>query len=162
MTTSGRTAVAGLAVAGLAAASVAASAGAQQQTNPAGPSTDATPEMTYYLLEGARYFDILIARIGTREYTVIGELDAMCLELPDQRDYDGDGARDALVRSTDACGSVDTPGTLFFVSGSQGFPRSNHFSGDRPEIEQWEGLWSVVTESGRHVLQRGRALRVEQ
>ena len=162
MTMSGRAAFAGLAATCLAAAIVAASAGPPQQTSSAGPSTDPTPDITYYLLEGARYFDIFVARIGTREYTVIGERDAMCLELPDQRDYDGDGARDALVRSTDACGSVDTPGTLFFVSGSSGFPRSNHFSGDRPEIEQWEGRWSVVTGSGRHVLRRGRALRVEQ
>jgi len=162
MTTSVRATFAGLAATCLAAASVTASTGVQQQTRSAGPSTDATPDVTYHLLEGARYFDILVARIGTREYTVIGEGDDMCLELPDQRDYDGDGARDALVRRTDACGSIDTPGPLFFVSGSNGFQRSNSFSGDHPEIEPWEGLWSVVTGSGRHVLRRGRALRVEQ
>ena len=49
------------------------------------------PAIAYHLVEGARFFDILVARIGTREHILIGETDDMCLELVDQRDFDGDG-----------------------------------------------------------------------
>lgn len=130
------------------------------QTAPPSSPTDPAATINYHLVEGARYFDILVARVGRRAYTVIGEPDDMCLELADQRDYDGDGSNDALVRRTDACGSVATPGPLFFVSGSGGFRQSNRFPGERVGIEPWESGWSIVTESGRYLLREGRAVRV--
>mgnify|MGYP006928173545 CR=1 FL=1 len=132
------------------------------QTEPLRTPGEPVSAIVYHLVEGARYFDILIARIGRREYTVIGELDDMCLELPDQRDYDGDGASDALVRRTDACGSVAGPGPLFFVSGGDGFRQSNRFPGEHPNVEPWEGGWSVVTGSGRYLLREGRAVLVSR
>ena len=76
--------------------------------SPAEPGThdvpagrDDAPEspsgIVYHVVKGARFFDILVARIGDREHVVLGETDDMCLDLPDQRDFDGDGNRDALV-----------------------------------------------------------------
>ena len=143
----------------LVAATGAAVATASQTAPLPAPPAPASA-IVYHLVEGAPYFDILVARVGRREYTAIGELDAMCLELVDQRDYDGDGASDALVRGTDAGGSVATPGPLFFVSGSSGFPQSDRFPGERPRIEPWETRWSVVTDSGRYLLHEGRAVLV--
>jgi hypothetical protein len=140
-------------------AATGAAVATASQTAPL-PAPPAPSAIVYHLVEGARYFDILVARVGRREYTAIGELDAMCLELVDQRDYDGDGASDALVRRTDACGSVATPGPLFFVSGSSGFRQSNPFPGEAPRIEPWETGWSVVTDSGRYLLREGRAVLV--
>ncbi len=117
--------------------------------------------ITYHLVEGARFFDILVGRIGRRDYVVIGEGTDMCLELPDQRDYDEDGARDVLVLHDIGCDGVSANDALFFVSGNKTFRRSNRFVGGRPRIERWEGRWSVVTGSTRYLLRDGRAVRVE-
>ena len=116
------------------------------------------PPPTYHVLAGYRFFDSLVARIGNREHVVIRETDDLCLALADQRDYDGDGTRDALVSHRVDCAGV---GVLFFVSGSDGFQRSNSFPGYQPTIEPWEGHWSVVTGAGRYVQRGGRAIRVE-
>jgi len=121
-------------------------------------SAEREPAIAYHLVEGARFFDILVARIGTREHILIGETDDMCLELVDQRDFDGDGAPDALVLQDVGCGGVGATDALFFVSGDQGFRRSNRFPGDRPTIERWNGGWSVVTGGTRYVLDDGRAV----
>lgn len=116
------------------------------------------PAIAYHLVEGARFFDILVARIGTREHILIGETDDMCLELVDQRDFDGDGAPDALVLQDVGCGGVGATDALFFVSGDPGFRRSNRFAGDQPTIERWNGGWSVVTRGTRYRLEDGRAV----
>ena len=79
------------------------------------------PTITYHLVKGARFFDSLVARIGNREHTILGETADMCLGLPDQRDYDGDGTRDALVFHSTACRGNEAPGVLFFVSGDKTF-----------------------------------------
>ena len=121
-------------------------------------SAEREPAIAYHLVEGARFFDILVARVGTREHILIGETDDMCLELVDQRDFDGDGAPDALVLQDVGCGGVGATDALFFVSGDQGFRRSNRFPGDRPTIERWNGGWSVVTGGTRYVLDDGRAV----
>jgi hypothetical protein len=121
-------------------------------------SAEREPAIAYHLVEGARFFDILVARIGTREHILIGETDDMCLELVDQRDFDGDGAPDALVLQDVGCGGVGATDALFFVSGDQGFRRSNRFPGDRPTVERWNGGWSVVTGGTRYVLDDGRAV----
>lgn len=110
-------------------------------------------------MKGARFFDILVARIGNREYVVLGETDDMCLDLQDQRDFDGDGNRDALVFRSPVCRGDGAPGLLFFVSGDTAFRRSNVFPGHRPRVERREGSWSVVAGGNRYVLQDGRAVR---
>lgn len=126
-----------------------------------GGSPGASPSIVYHVVKGARFFDILVARIGQREYVVLGETDDMCLDLPDQRDFDGDGQRDALVFRSPACRGDAAPGLLFFVSGDAAFRRSDPFPGHRPRIERWNGRWSVLAGGARHVLRDGRAMRVD-
>ena len=140
--------------------------------SPAGPETAAVPGgrldppgtpdgIVYHVVKGARFFDILVARIGNREHVVLGETDDMCLDLPDQRDFDGDGSRDALVFRSPRCRGDAAPGLLFFVSADTTFRLSNPFPGHRPSVERWNGRWSVVAGETRHVLRDGRAVRVE-
>ena len=124
-------------------------------------SPEAAPPIVYHIVKGARFFDILVARIGHREHVVLGETDDMCLDLPDQRDFDGDGNQDALVFRSPACRGNAAPGLLFFVSGDTAFRRSNPFPGHRPRIERWNGGWTVLTGETRHVLRDGRAIPVE-
>ena len=141
--------------------------------SPAEPGThdvpggrDDAPEtpsgIVYHVVKGARFFDILVARIGNREHVVLGETDDMCLDLPDQRDFDGDGNRDALVFRSPRCRGDGAPGLLFFVSGDPAFRRSNPFPGHRPRVERWNGEWSVLARGTRHVLRDGRAVPVER
>ncbi len=158
------------------AATPAAATPPAQETSEArpveGPGIDAVPgraadapesthPIVYHVVKGARFFDILVARIGDREYIVLGETDDMCLDLPDQRDFDGDGHRDALVFRSPACRGDTAPGLLFFVSGDTAFRRSNPFPGHRPRVERWNGGWSVLVGETRHVLRDGRAVPVE-
>ena len=117
--------------------------------------------LDYHIVKGARFFDILVARIGNREHVVLGETDDMCLDLPDQRDFDGDGNRDALVFRSPRCRGDGAPGLLFFVSGDTAFRRSSPFPGHRPRIERWNGEWSVLAGGTRHVLRDGRAVPVD-
>ena len=124
-------------------------------------SPGAAHPIVYHVVKGARFFDILVARIGNREHVVLGETDDMCLDLPDQRDFDGDGNRDALVFRSPACRGDAAPGLLFFVSGDTAFRRSNPFPGHRPRVEQWNGGWSVVAGETRHVLRDGHAVPVD-
>ncbi len=132
----------------------------------AGPDVTEAPEpalgIIYHVVKGARFFDILVARIGNREHIVIGETDDMCLDLPDQRDFDGDGSRDALVFRSPRCRGDAAPGLLFFVSADTTFRLSNPFPGHRPHVEWWNGEWSVLTGEARHVLRDGRAVRVDR
>ena len=123
-------------------------------------ATEPTGGIVYHVVKGARFFDILVARIGNREHIVIGETDDMCLDLPDQRDFDGDGSRDALVFRSPRCRGDAAPGLLFFVFADTTFRLSNPFPGHRPRVERWNGEWSVVTDGARHVLRDGRAVRV--
>ena len=116
--------------------------------------------IVYHVVKGARFFDILVARIGNREHIVIGETDDMCLDLPDQRDFDGDGNRDALVFRSPRCRGDAAPGLLFFVSADATFRLSNPFPGHRPRVERWNGAWSVVVGETRYVLRDGRAVPV--
>ena len=131
----------------------------------AGLDATEAPEPTlgivYHVVKGARFFDILVARIGDREHTVIGEIDDMCLDLPDQRDFDGDGGRDALVFRSPRCRGDAAPGLLFFVFADTTFRLSNPFPGHRPRVERWNGEWSVLASGTRHVLRDGRAVRVD-
>ena len=130
---------------------------------PAPPTVPASGGSTieYHIVRGARFFDILVARVGTREHTVIGETDDMCLELRDQRDYDADGDRDALVFQNVGCAGETAPGLLFFVAAEERFQLSNRFQGHRVRVERLHDQWSVVTETSRHTLVNGRAVQVQ-
>lgn len=132
------------------------------RTAASSPEANGAPSIVYHVVKGARFFDILVARIGRREYVVLGETDDMCLDLPDQRDFDDDGRRDALVFQSPACRGDAAPGLLFFVSGDAAFRRSDPFPGHRPRIERWNGRWSVLAGGARHVLRDGRAMQVER
>ena len=123
-----------------------------------GPALLPDDAITYFVVKGARFFDILVARIDSREHVVLGENDDMCLDLVDQRDYDGDGARDALLFQSPRCRGNSAPGRLFFVSGDPTFRVSNHFCGYIPDIERWEHMWSVRTPAARYLLRDGRAV----
>ena len=123
---------------------------------------ESSPDIVYHVVKGARFFDILVARIGNREHIVIGETDDMCLDLPDQRDFDGDGSRDALVFRSPRCRGDAAPGLLFFVSADATFRLSNPFPGHRPRVERWNGEWSVLAGETRHVLRDGHAVRVQE
>ncbi len=127
----------------------------------AAPAPESSDGIVYHVVKGARFFDILVARIGNREHVVLGEMDDLCLDLPDQRDFDGDGHRDALVFQSPRCRGDEAPGLLFFVSGDTRFHRSNPFPGHRPRIEPWSGGWSVLTGGTRYVFRAGRAVRVD-
>ena len=137
---------------------------AEAQAGAAGVGAIDAPEpprdIVYHVVKGARFFDILVARIGNREHIVIGETDDMCLDLPDQRDFDGDGRRDALVFRSPRCRGDAAPGLLFFVSADTTFRLSNPFPGHRPRVERWDGEWSVLAGETRHVLRDGRAVPV--
>ena len=118
--------------------------------------------ITYYVVKGARFFDILVARIGSREHVVLGEIDDMCLDLPDQRDFDENGTTDALVFHSTNCRGDVAPGLLFFISGNRTFEKSNSFRGHQPKVERWHGHWSVLTTSARYILNDGKAVIVEK
>ena len=86
----------------------------------------------------------------------------MCLDLPDQRDFDENGTTDALVFHSTNCRGDVAPGRLFFISGNLIFDRSNSFRGHQPKVERWHGHWSVLTTSARYILEDGKAVIVEK
>jgi hypothetical protein len=104
----------------------------------------------------------------------------MCLEVVAQEDFDGDGARDALVRHDVGCGG-NCCGNSYFFYGYRGdghFQRTEEFgyAWTEPRVEKWQGRWSVVVTSAneglnrdapaevteRYVLDAGRAVKVEE
>jgi hypothetical protein len=123
----------------------------------------------------------LLATIDGKSSVLIAQSKGKCLEIVDQRDFDGDGSQDALVEDITACGGNCCPDYFFFVSAqSDGtFAISDEFadSWDLPVIEKWQGRWSVVVVSDnegfnnrdrpveitrRFVLQGGKAIKVEE
>ena len=102
-----------------------------------------------------------------------------CQQIVDQRDFDGDGYRDALVMANSACSDILFPNDFFFVSA---LPDGRFVvaaladSHKEAMIEKWKGQWSVVVVSDntganlerpleitrRFVLKAGRAVKVEQ
>ncbi len=126
-------------------------------------------------------FDALRANINGQDYELISEEENLCLDLTDQRDYDKNGSVDALVTNIVACGGNGTGNSFFFISylGDGHFERSSEFGGiswSEPEIQEWKGVWSVVTTSAnegmntdapieikeRFVLDAGNAVKVEE
>jgi hypothetical protein len=122
----------------------------------------------------------LSATENGKTYLLIDRSKAMCLQVVDQKDFDGHGFIDALVEHIVACGGNCCPDTFFFVSALGGgrFKLSDEFADSRssPVIEKWEGQWSVVVTSNnegvntqrpveitrRFVLQSGEAVEVEE
>jgi hypothetical protein len=80
----------------------------------------------------------------TRE--LIGKSKKMCLQVYDQRDFDGNGLVDALVSHNAGCGGNCCSDSYFFVSAFSGdrFQTSDEFahSWGFPIIEKWKGRWS--------------------
>jgi hypothetical protein len=122
----------------------------------------------------------LKAEIDGRTYVIIDEKDDLCLDVVDQRDYDGNGSDDALIIHITACGGNGSGNEFIFVSylGGGHFQKSESFGyswGD-PKIEKWKGRWSVLVTSHnegfntdapeerieRFVLDSGRAVKVEE
>ena len=104
----------------------------------------------------------------------------MCLQIVDQRDFDGNGLIDALVAHITACGGNCCPNQFFFVSalGDDRFEVSEEFADSwvDPIIEKWKGRWSIVVTSSneginldrpveitqRFILEGGKAVKVDE
>jgi hypothetical protein len=116
-----------------------------------------------------------------KTHELIGKSKKMCLQVYDQRDFDGNGLADALVSHSPGCGGNCCSDSYFFVSASSGdrFELSDEFADSRgfPVIEKWKGRWSVVVTSTnegimnqerpleitrRFILEAGKAVRVEE
>lgn len=124
-------------------------------------------------------FGALTAVAPDGVHRIVEASEEKCLEVTEQRDFDGDGATDALITHSAACGGNCCPNTFFFVSrrGNK-FVRSDEFadSWSEPPIEKWSGQWSVVVTSNneginqdapveftrRFVLKEGKAVMVEE
>ena len=72
----------------------------------------------------------------------------MCLQVVDQKDFDGKGFVDALVENITACGGNCCPQSFFLVSYSGGgqceVSEELADSWRDPVIEKWKGRWSGV------------------
>jgi len=124
-------------------------------------------------------FSSLVAIVDDKTYPIVSLTERACLEVVDQKDYDGNGTEDALVKLVTACGGNCCGNSFFFVSyaGSGQFQRSEAFgsSWSDPTVELWNGRFSVKVVSNnegvnqaepeerteRFVLDHGKAVLVE-
>ncbi len=108
--------------------------------------------------------NVLLARVNGRTYTVIDASKGMCMEIVDQRDWDGDGRTDVLMKNITACGGNCCPNKFFFVSarGNGRFEVSDDLadSWGEPVIEKWKNAWSVVIVSTNEGINTARAREV--
>lgn len=122
----------------------------------------------------------LVAAINGKRQVLVSKSKNKCLQIIDQRDFDGDGSLDALVEDITACGGNCCPNHFFFASALPDgtFAVSDEFadSWTDPVIERWKGRWSVVVVSNnagmnrerpveftrRFVLEAGKAVKVEE
>jgi hypothetical protein len=141
-----------------------------------------TPTSVEYTVEKSHYLGdaTLRAKVDGKSYTLIDKSKEQCLEIVDQRDWDGNGLKDALVERITACGGNCCPNSFFFVTA---FPHGRfEISTDLadswkdPTIERWKDRWSVVIVSDnegwntdrpveitrRFVVQGGKAEKVEE
>ncbi|WP_156476475.1 hypothetical protein [Aeromonas enteropelogenes] len=120
------------------------------------------------------------AEVNGNQYLLIGKSEELCLEVIEQRDFDGNGSTDALIKNITACGGNCCGDSFFFISyrGNGHFQRSAEFgySWSDPKIEEWKGLSSVVVtdhnegvnqyraeeEITRYVLDTGKSVKVEE
>ncbi len=96
-------------------------------------------------------FEGLVATLGEQTYSIASPEEEMCLNVVDQRDFDGDGTIDALIENVTACGGNCCGNSYFFVTheGEGRFQRSGEFgySWTTPEVELWQGQWSIAVTS---------------
>jgi hypothetical protein len=145
----------------------------QEKRRPAG-------KVEYSVASDSTSFSVLRATANGKTYELIDRSKRMCLQVVDQRDFDGNGLVDALVRDILGCGGNCCGDSFFFVSnlGSGRFELSDEvgYSWGEPVIEKWRGRWSVVvTDSSegvdnqkllditqRFILESGKAVQVEE
>jgi hypothetical protein len=129
---------------------------------------------------GDSLYNVLRAKANGKTYTLIDQSREMCLAVADQRDWDGNGLKDALVERITACGGNCCPNSYFFVSA---FANGRfELTGDLadswmdPVIEKWKNAWSVVIVSNnegvnnerpveftrRFVLRDGKSVKVSE
>lgn len=137
--------------------------------------------ITYEAADGsAPIFEKLFGVVDGQKYELITESDELCVNVADQRDFDGNGSIDALVTNIIACGGNCCGDSYFFYSysGDGHFQQSGEFgySWSKPKIEKWKGRWSVVVTSinegintqkfneikERYVLDAGEAVKIEE
>jgi hypothetical protein len=80
----------------------------------------AASKIEYSVIEGERggvfKFAALRATENGKIYQLIDQSKQMCLQIFDQRDFDGNGFVDALVKHIVACGGNGVGDSFFFVS----------------------------------------------
>lgn len=122
----------------------------------------------------------LVATVNGKRQILVDKSRKKCLQVVEQRDFDGDGSLDALVEDITACGGNCCPNQFFFASSLPDgtFAVSDEFASSwvDPVIEKWKGRWSVVVVSNnegvnterpvettrRFVLEGGKAVKVEE
>jgi hypothetical protein len=121
----------------------------------------------------------VVAKLNGQTYIVVPFSDKKCLNITDQRDYDGDGWQDALIEDITACGGNGSQNQFFFISfnGKGRFRQTEPFgyTTEPPSIQKYLNQWSVLVESNsegvntnpamnkleRFILTFGRAFMVE-
>src|SRR5579864_3061648 len=58
----------------------------------------------------------LVATVNGKRHVLVSKSKEKCLQIIDERDFDGDGSLDALVEDITACGGNCCPNQFFFVS----------------------------------------------
>jgi hypothetical protein len=136
-------------------------------------------KVEYSVESDSTLYSVLRATVYGKTYELIDRSSEMCLQIVDQRDFDGNGLDDALVEHTLGCGGNCCGDSFFFVSNFGGrFELSDEFGYAwlGPVIEKWRGRWSVVVTSNnegvnqerpievteRFILESGKAVQVEE
>jgi len=109
-------------------------------------------------LDNAPIYQGLTATIGEKKYTILEAEDneynsAMCIDILDVRDFNGDGYEDALIEHIEACGGWAVPtSSLFFCiydPVKDRFVESEPFASTdgTPEFKKVNGEWHVLLTS---------------
>lgn len=159
----------------------AASPPSAPQTKPSPPAV--RPRIRYSIREsGETPFgpSSLVATFNGKTSVLVPMSKKKCLQILEERDFDGDGYLDALMEDVTACGGNCCPNRFFFVSARPDgtFAVSDELadSWKDPTIEKWKGHWSVVIVSNneganqerpveftrRFVLEDGKAVKVAE
>jgi hypothetical protein len=158
----------------------------KQSSSPA-PAQAAKPankaRITYSVAksgDGIIAFGILRATFNGKSSVLISKKEKMCLEIVAEKDFDGDGLRDALVKHIVGCGGNCCSDSFLLVSARPDghFEVSPEFadSWKDPVIEKWKGRWSIVVVSDnagmntdppveftrRFVFEDGKPVKVEE